>query len=141
MRGRWATVMCAFVVALPAYTSAAAQMPPRPQLAVCLVLSAKLSISERAANIVLAESDAIWMPHGVGVHRAADDGGMGDVYRARDTRLGRTVAIKLLNAELSGDATSRARFEREARSIAALTHPHICTVQTTSAITRAMRSW
>ena len=56
------------------------------------------------------------------------DGGMGDVYRARDTRLGRTVAIKLLNAELSGDAGSRDRFEREARSIAALTHPHVCTL-------------
>src|SRR5688500_7278056 len=55
-------------------------------------------------------------------------GGMGDVYRARDTRLGRTVAIKLLNAELSGDPVSRQRFEREARSLAALTHPHICTV-------------
>jgi Tol biopolymer transport system component len=55
-------------------------------------------------------------------------GGMGDVYRGRDTRLGRAVAIKLLNAELSGDAISRTRFEREARSIAALTHPHICTV-------------
>ena len=55
-------------------------------------------------------------------------GGMGDVYRLRDTRLGRTVAIKLLNARLSGDAIGRERFEREARSIAALTHPNICTV-------------
>ena len=55
-------------------------------------------------------------------------GGMGDVYRVRDTRLGRTVAIKLLNADLSVNAIGRQRFEREARSIAALTHPHICTV-------------
>src|SRR5688572_14236687 len=55
-------------------------------------------------------------------------GGMGDVYTARDTRLDRVVAIKLLNAASSGDAIGRERFEREARSIAALTHPHICTV-------------
>ena len=55
-------------------------------------------------------------------------GGMGDVYRVRDTRLGRTVAIKLLNADLSGNAIGRVRFEREARSIASLAHPHICTV-------------
>ncbi len=55
-------------------------------------------------------------------------GGMGEVYRARDARLGRTVAIKLLNADSSGTASHRERFEREARSLAALTHPHICTV-------------
>ena len=55
-------------------------------------------------------------------------GGMGEVYRARDTRLDRTVAIKVLPAELSTDPERRARFEREARTIAALNHPHICTL-------------
>jgi eukaryotic-like serine/threonine-protein kinase len=53
-------------------------------------------------------------------------GGMGEVYRARDTRLDRTVAIKVLPPDLSGDFTRRQRFEREARAIAALNHPHIC---------------
>ena len=55
-------------------------------------------------------------------------GGMGEVYRARDTRLDRTVAIKVLPADLSSDSERRARFEREARAVAALAHPHICTL-------------
>ena len=54
-------------------------------------------------------------------------GGMGEVYRARDTRLDRPVAVKILHGD-SGSPERRSRFEREARAIAAFTHPHICTV-------------
>lgn len=53
-------------------------------------------------------------------------GGMGEVYRARDTRLDRIVAIKVLPAHLTSNDASRARFEREARAISALSHPNIC---------------
>ena len=55
-------------------------------------------------------------------------GGMGEVYRANDTRLGRTVAIKVLPSHLSSDPDRIQRFEREARAISQLQHPHICTL-------------
>src|SRR5580704_14458523 len=55
-------------------------------------------------------------------------GGMGEVYRARDARLGRDVAIKILPERLAGDPKSLARFEREARAVAALSHPHILAI-------------
>jgi eukaryotic-like serine/threonine-protein kinase len=53
-------------------------------------------------------------------------GGMGEVYRARDTRLDRTVAIKVLPQEMSRDPLGKQRFEREAKIISSLNHPHIC---------------
>src|SRR6202790_594731 len=58
-------------------------------------------------------------------------GGMGEVYKARDTRLDRTVAIKVLPTHLADRAELRERFEREAKTIASLNHPHICTLYDT----------
>jgi len=55
-------------------------------------------------------------------------GGMGEVYRARDTRLERIVAVKILSDNLAGRAELRERFDREARTVASLNHPHICTL-------------
>lgn len=55
-------------------------------------------------------------------------GGMGEVYRGRDTRLERTVAVKILPSHLSEDPEAKQRFDREARTISSLSHPHICTL-------------
>ena len=60
------------------------------------------------------------------IHSLIGAGGMGEVYQARDTRLDRKVALKVLAPELAIDVEFRARFEREAKAISALNHPHIC---------------
>jgi eukaryotic-like serine/threonine-protein kinase len=60
------------------------------------------------------------------IQAAIGAGGMGEVYRARDTRLDRSVAIKVLPADVNADPETRARFAREAKAIAGLSHPHIC---------------
>jgi len=62
------------------------------------------------------------------IHSPLGAGGMGEVYRARDTRLDRTVAIKVLPTHLSADPELKQRFEREAKAISALQHPNICTL-------------
>ena len=61
-------------------------------------------------------------------------GGMGEVYKARDARLDRRVAIKILSSHLAGDAQFRQRFEREARTVGSLSHPHICPVHDVGSI-------
>jgi eukaryotic-like serine/threonine-protein kinase len=62
------------------------------------------------------------------IQSAIGAGGMGEVYKARDTRLDRTVAIKVLPPTVAADPERRARFEREAKTIAGLNHAHICTL-------------
>src|SRR5450755_3775772 len=62
------------------------------------------------------------------IQSALGAGGMGEVYRARDTRLDRTVAIKILPDHLSSNPDLKQRFEREARAISSLNHPRICTL-------------
>src|SRR5262245_58775689 len=73
------------------------------------------------------------MSVGVGTHLGSFEitaligcGGMGEVYKARDTRLNRTVAIKVLPSHFSDNPDMKARFDREAQTIARLNHPHIC---------------
>src|SRR5687767_12122863 len=68
------------------------------------------------------------LPEGLEVIRTLGEGKMARVYLARERDLGRTVAVKILRPELASDETARARFEREARSAASLSHPSVVSV-------------
>jgi serine/threonine protein kinase len=85
----------------------------------------------QAAAVVLEDGVSLEAGRQLGPYRIEcpiGAGGMGEVYQARDTRLNRTVAIKVLPRALADDPQFRARFEREAQSVAALAHPNICTL-------------
>jgi len=86
--------------------------------------------SEASSNTTTVDVDP-WIGKNVGPYRVLERigfGGMGVVYRALDTRLGREAALKFLSAEMQRDGRARDRFLREARAASALNHPNICTV-------------
>jgi len=94
-------------------------------------MSVRLLESPAAAIAGHAMTGTFEVPYDYGSYRLIaplGSGGMGDVYRARDMKLGRDVAVKVLPPHLMADPERRARFSREARLLAALNHPHIAAI-------------
>ena len=88
----------------------------------------ELPLGDVAAQVLAAEHGESLVGRQVGPHRIVSllgRGGMGEVYRARDTQLGRDVAIKVVAGAFPSEPARRARFEREARALATLNHPHV----------------
>src|ERR1700721_2395781 len=90
------------------------------------------SLNNPAKRVVTPQNEALTLAAGTRfghyeILGALGAGGMGEVYRARDTRLGRELAIKILSSKLSGSELDVKRFEREASSASALNHPNIVT--------------
>ena len=85
---------------------------------------------EMAAKAMAEETDRVLVGKQIGAYKITSllgTGGMGEVYRAEDTRLGRTVAVKILPTELAPDQDRMRRFVREAKAASALKHPNVAT--------------
>ena len=90
-------------------------------------MATNTSSSRRVARVDMPLSPATTLgPYAVTAK--IGEGGMGEVYKARDTHLDRTVAIKVLPEHVAADPDLKQRFEREAKTISSLNHPHICTL-------------
>src|SRR5688572_21373265 len=102
-----------------------------PQAHGCRALAANLNAQSSVGRTSGAPAVAGMTGQRIGVYHLQERigaGGMGEVYRARDTRLGRDVAIKILPPAFTADPDRLARFEREARVLASLNHPNIATL-------------
>jgi len=113
-------------------TTAAASSALNPQVDFRLALAHLYLRARRVRCVLLAYNSprCTWLRHPVGPYKIEEPigaGGMGEVYRATDTRLN-GVAVKILPARLTAEPGAKLRFEREAHTASALNDPHICTI-------------